>query len=93
LELEVVPGSLGGRFTTVEGILTQVRDQLAGQSFGHGDSTTEEDKGRFSTFIRQFSNLITGETPFTLIMDDPVGNSYIQNLYAPDPDPQLTIEV
>ena len=28
---------------------------------------------------------------FTLIIDDPVGNSYIQNLYAPDPDPFLTI--
>ena len=28
---------------------------------------------------------------FTLIIDDPVGNSYIQNIYAPDPDPFLTI--
>lgn len=30
---------------------------------------------------------------FTVIIDDPLSNSYIQNLYAPDPDPNLTIEV
>ncbi|KAK4935272.1 nucleolar zinc-finger protein, partial [Elasticomyces elasticus] len=33
LGLEVQPGTLGGRFTTVEGLLTQVRDQLRGQIF------------------------------------------------------------
>ena len=30
--------------------------------------------------------------PFTLIIDDPVSNSYLQNLYAPDPDPNMTTE-
>jgi len=30
--------------------------------------------------------------PFTLILDDPLANSYLQNLYAPDPDPNMTIE-
>lgn len=30
--------------------------------------------------------------PFTLILDDPVSNSYLQNLYAPDADPNMTIE-
>jgi zinc finger protein len=32
------------------------------------------------------------ENPFTLIIDDPLANSYLQNLYAPDPDPNMTIE-
>jgi len=32
------------------------------------------------------------EKPFTLILDDPLANSYLQNLYAPDPDPNMTIE-
>ena len=31
-------------------------------------------------------------TPVTLILDDPLANSHIQNLYAPDPDPNLSIE-
>jgi zinc finger protein len=30
--------------------------------------------------------------PFTLILDDPLANSYLQNLYAPDPDPNMLIE-
>jgi zinc finger protein len=29
---------------------------------------------------------------FTLIVDDCLGSSYLQNLYAPDPDPNMTIE-
>jgi zinc finger protein len=28
----------------------------------------------------------------TIILDDPLANSYLQNLCAPDPDPQMTIE-
>lgn len=32
------------------------------------------------------------ERPFTLILDDPLANSYLQNLYAPDPDPNMTME-
>lgn len=33
-----------------------------------------------------------GNRPFTIILDDPLANSYLQNLYAPDPDPNMTIE-
>ena len=31
------------------------------------------------------------ERPFTLILDDPLANSYLQNLYAPDPDPNMDV--
>jgi len=34
----------------------------------------------------------SAERPFTIILDDPLANSYIQNLYAPDPDPNMKIE-
>lgn len=33
------------------------------------------------------------ERPFTLILDDPLANSYVQNLYAPDPDPNMQVEM
>jgi zinc finger protein len=36
---------------------------------------------------------MTAEIKFTIIIDDPVSNSYVQNLYAPDADPNMTIEV
>jgi zinc finger protein len=35
----------------------------------------------------------SAERPFTLILDDPLANSYVQNLYAPDPDPNMEIEL
>lgn len=34
---------------------------------------------------------LEGKEQFTLIMDDPLANSYIQNLYAPDPDPNMIV--
>ena len=37
-------------------------------------------------------NAIDGKMAFTLVLDDPLSASYIQNLYAPDPDPNMTIE-
>jgi zinc finger protein len=30
--------------------------------------------------------------PFTLILDDPLANSYIQNVFAPDEDPAMVVE-
>jgi zinc finger protein len=36
---------------------------------------------------------MSASRPFTLILDDPVANSYLQNVYAPDPDPNMEIIV
>jgi zinc finger protein len=36
--------------------------------------------------------MIAGEEKFTLILEDPVANSYVQNPYAPDSDPNMTVE-
>ena len=38
------------------------------------------------------SQAINVEMPFTVILDDPMANSFVQSLYAPDPDPQLSEE-
>lgn len=35
----------------------------------------------------------SAERPFTVILDDPLANSYVQNLYAPDPDPNMRVEM
>lgn len=41
LELELQPGTLGGRFNTIEGLLTAVKEQLSGQNpFVTGDSAS-----------------------------------------------------
>jgi len=39
------------------------------------------------------SQVKSASEPFTLVLDDPLANSYIQSLYAPDPDPAITVDV
>jgi zinc finger protein len=103
LQLQVEPGTMGGRFTTVEGILTQIRRDLRAQVFdledgdadlpaGAGDSMTEESKQTWDTFFQNLSDAIAGETQFTLVLQDPLASSYLQSLTAPEPDPQIDIE-
>ncbi|KAI9834164.1 MAG: nucleolar zinc-finger protein [Phylliscum demangeonii] len=99
LSLDVSPGTLGGRFTTLEGLLTQVRDDLHGQIFdmdgadGKGsDSTPAQTSARWTAFFAQMDKAIKAEIPFTVILEDPWAASFVQNLLAPEPDPQLTIE-
>ncbi|KAI8879516.1 zf-ZPR1-domain-containing protein [Backusella circina FSU 941] len=94
IDLELTKGTLGGRFTTVEGLLRQVHDELEGRaSFIQGDSGTKESKNRFAEFLTNLKNVADGKMfPVTLIVDDPLSNSYVQNLYAPDADPEMKIE-
>lgn len=48
---------------------------------------------RFEAFLVRLEKLADGDTEGkTLIMDDPLANSFLQNPYAPDPDPNMTVE-
>jgi len=107
IDLHLNPGTLGGRFTTLEGLLKQVFEELDQKVFARGDSVghpssqnpassdqPEEEKQNYSKttmegFLDKFKNIITAETPFTVILDDPISNSFIQNIYAPDDDPAM----
>ena len=88
IELVLQAGTLGGRFTTLEGILDQVYEELSAKLFHDAKS----DDGAFERFLTKLKGVKSAEHPFTLILDDPLANSYLQNLYAPDPDPNMTIE-
>ncbi|KAI0809635.1 ZPR1 zinc-finger domain-containing protein [Xylaria sp. FL0064] len=96
LNLQVNPGTLGGRFTTVEGLLTQIRDDLRSQIFetgGGGDSLANEEKVTWTEFFDGLDVAIRGEKPFTIILTDPIASSYVQKAVDPDQDdPQMTIE-
>ena len=77
----------------MEGLLQQAYEQLWGRVYNpDSDSSTSEEKDRFGKFLKKMKDAIDGKMPFTLILDDPLSASYIQNLYAPDPDPNMTIE-
>ena len=50
------------------------------------------DERTFESFLQGLKKCMAAEQKFTIIIDDPVSNSYVQNLYAPDADPNMTIE-
>jgi zinc finger protein len=99
LKLSVNPGTLGGRFTTVEGLLTQVRDDLHQQIFDVGDDTgaggdslPSKVKQTWKSFFDDLNKAIKGEKKFTVVLKDPLASSYVQNLCLPDNDPQIETE-
>ena len=95
LNLSVEPGTLGGRFTTVEGLLTQVRDDLRSSIFDvgdGGDSMDSASKSKWNTFFEQLGSAIDGNEKFTVVLEDPLASSYVQSFTAPEPDPQIKVE-
>jgi zinc finger protein len=101
LGLEVQPGTLGGRFTTVEGLLTQVRDQLHGQIFDFsgdlagGDSMTDSTRQRWEAFFKKLDGAIKAEFEFDVVLEDPLANSFVQkgeDVADEEEDPQIQTE-
>lgn len=98
-KVHVVPGTMAGKFTTVEGLLTQVRDDLRSAIFDIGDtdgaasdSMPEDKKQTWSEFFERLDKAIRAEIVYTVMLEDPLANSYAQSFHAPEPDPQIVIE-
>lgn len=103
LQLRVEPGTLGGKFTTIEGLLSQFRKDLRAQAFGLSDGDNEEEiakvgdsvqpeaKRTWTEFFDSLTEAIEGKKKFTIIMEDPLASSYVQSFTAPEPDPQIEI--
>ncbi|KAF1981212.1 zinc finger protein-like protein zpr1 [Aulographum hederae CBS 113979] len=101
LSLQVEPGTLGGRFTTIEGLLTQVRDDLHSSIFdmneekpsSGGDSMPQQEKAKWEAFFGQLDQAIKGELPFTAILEDPLAASYVQSMNDDGkPDDAMKVE-
>eukprot|EP00455_Lapot_gusevi_P015858 TRINITY_DN1808_c0_g5_i1.p1 TRINITY_DN1808_c0_g5~~TRINITY_DN1808_c0_g5_i1.p1 ORF type:complete len:574 (-),score=198.33 TRINITY_DN1808_c0_g5_i1:61-1782(-) len=93
IDLELTPGTLGGKYTTVEGLLRNIKEKLLeSNAFALGDSSTPEEKERFAEFVNKLDSIVEGRIEFTLIIDDPLGNAFIQNPFYPEADPNLVNE-
>jgi zinc finger protein len=91
IDLHLSPGTLGGRFTTLEGLLQQVYDELSERVMMRGDSSQQSNN--FENFLGRLKKVMNAEIcPFTVILDDPLADSYIQNPYAPEKDEQIEEE-
>ncbi|KAF3947323.1 hypothetical protein CMV_026528 [Castanea mollissima] len=84
-------GSIFSTFYTVEGILVRAADELQAlqEERKKVDPQTAE---ALDQFLLKLKACATGDSSFTFILDDPAGNSFIENLYAPSPDPSLSIK-
>uniref|UniRef100_A0A3B1KC61 Zinc finger protein ZPR1 n=1 Tax=Astyanax mexicanus TaxID=7994 RepID=A0A3B1KC61_ASTMX len=93
IEFELGMGALGGKFTTLEGLLKDIKELVVMKNpFICGDSSTTETAEKLEQFGKKIDQIIAGEMDVHIILDDPAGNSYLQNVYAPDPDPEMKIE-
>lgn len=75
LELEVRSASTG-KYTTIEGLCTDIVERLEkSYPYMFGDSAEEEVKRK----LRNIYDRLASPIGLTIILDDPTGNSYIEN--------------
>ena len=93
LDLELQEGGMDGVYTTVEGLLIKMHDRLRdAQPFGMGDAAIKQhannDGTQFSApsaehiqymgFLTRLKDIASGKHfPFTLIITDPLSNSFV----------------
>lgn len=93
LDFEMMPGTLGSFYTTVEGLLVKIIDSLSEKNPFVGDSADPEQKNKFTDAIQELKDCKDGKLlPFTLIIDDPLDNCFILNPNYPKPDPRVVVE-
>ena len=73
LGFETGEGSLGSMFTTVEGVIDKICTQLLDTPFSTGDSSINN----LNDFVMKLRDLLQMKKKFTLILDDPLSNSFI----------------
>jgi len=64
IDLVLQHGTLGGRFTTLEGILDQVYEELSEKVFyASGDSSDAEGRSTFETFLKKLKEVRLSRYP------------------------------
>lgn len=90
LDFEIPAQSQKGEVTTVEGIIDRSvagleQDQPV-RRIQHPDAAAQID-----AFVEKLRSLKSVEVPFTLVFEDISGNTRVENLNAPNPDPGCTM--
>uniref|UniRef100_A0A2I3SWG8 Zinc finger ZPR1-type domain-containing protein n=1 Tax=Pan troglodytes TaxID=9598 RepID=A0A2I3SWG8_PANTR len=77
------------KFTTLEGLLKDIWELVTKNPFTLGDSSNPGQTERLQEFSQKMDQIIEGNMKTDFIMDDPAGNSYLQNVYATEDDPEM----
>jgi len=91
LEFEIPPNTQKGEITTIEGIL---KTSAANLSLHQAERlAVQPEVGiKVARIIMELTNMSTGSIlPFTIVVNDPAGNSYIENFLAPQIDPMMQV--
>ncbi|KRY42743.1 Zinc finger protein ZPR1, partial [Trichinella spiralis] len=88
LEFEIPAGEHTGEITTLEGIILRAKSSLS--EVIEDRQVSKDVKEKLITFVDKLSQLINCETEFSMIIDDPSGNSFIENPHPEKIDTQLT---
>ncbi|KAJ4965823.1 hypothetical protein NE237_017672 [Protea cynaroides] len=91
LDFEIPPEAQRGKLSTVDGMLLRAVDELQALQ-EERKKVVPETAEALDQFLMKLKSCATGEIPFTFILDDPAGNSFIENPFAPSLDPSLTIK-
>ena len=90
LDFEIPPGTQKGEITTLEGLLTQAADNL---NLHQAERMVQmpEIGAKVALIIMELRKMAIGDQlPFTLVLSDIAGNSFIENPMAPTPDPNMS---
>ncbi|GMP23949.1 hypothetical protein CsSME_00001375 [Camellia sinensis var. sinensis] len=90
LDFEIPPEAQRGSPSTVEGILLQAADEIEALQEERKKVDPQSTKA-IDPLLPKLRACAKGESSFTIILDDPAGNSFIENPFAPSPDPSSTI--
>ncbi|WVZ78050.1 hypothetical protein U9M48_025822 [Paspalum notatum var. saurae] len=90
LDFEIPPEAQRGTLSTVEGIIMRAVDEL--QALQDERKKVDPQKAEaIDQFLLKLKSLGSGQAAFTFILDDPAGNSFIENPHAPSSDPLLSV--
>lgn len=90
IELELTYGTLGGRYTTIEGLIEEIHTNFKKNNpFAGGDSVDPAFRNKISEFLIDLKDLQRLRKKFHIILEDPMSNSFVQNPYYPEKDPRV----
>lgn len=83
IQLDIPPTTQRGDLNTIEGVLSRVSEQLREEQ-PYRKETCPEVYEQVEAFCNPVDEMSRGDAfPFTFIVDDPSGNSFVENPYLP----------
>jgi zinc finger protein len=93
LDLEIPPQTQKGKLSTIEGFISNTKENIEKTLFeGFYNELGEETLQKLKNFLEKLDKALNQKLfPFHFILDDPAGNSFVENPYAPNSDPYASI--